>query len=215
LKIFLAMPATESEFLTIGEPGLAEVRELGSRFFGSALAVESWADVENKLELEQRRYYDATHSCYAARWGIPDIAERSSDAGEPHGTAGTPILQQIRQRGLTNTLVIVTRYFGGTKLGTGGLVRMYGASAGAALDAAVVRPRVLLRQVRILCSFDDMSIVYRLSRKMYAHVEPMPDTLQPEFCCRISPARVAEFSRELGEQSGGRIQVVEDGTWLS
>lgn len=199
----------------IGEPGFAEVRESGSRFFGSALVVETWDDVESHLSSEQKKHYDASHWCYASRWGIPDVIERSSDAGEPSGTAGLPILQEIRRMNLTNTLVIVTRYFGGTKLGTGGLVRMYGECARAALASATIRERRLLKRWEIKAAFDDIGIVYRVAGKHAAQVEMSAKETEMEFDCRVEAAHEAQFCAAIIEESAGRIRLQERDTCLS
>ena len=100
----------------------AELREKGSRFLAVVSPVESESDAREELRQLERRYPDATHHCWAWRLGWPS-RERSSDAGEPHGTAGEPILRVLRGAGLSNTLAVVVRWFGGVKLGKGGLVR--------------------------------------------------------------------------------------------
>ncbi len=104
-------------YLVIAGPGHAQTRVLGSRFFGSALPVSGLEEVNAFLEAEKKRYHDATHWCWAARWGVgKTLVEKSTDAGEPHGTAGIPIMREIQKRELHDALVIVTRWFGGTKL---------------------------------------------------------------------------------------------------
>jgi uncharacterized YigZ family protein len=111
----------------------------GSRFIVTAAPVESETVARSLLEEVATRRPDATHHCWA--WRIADPAiDRAGDAGEPSGSAGRPILAQLVGRGLVNTAVVVTRYFGGTKLGVGGLVRAYGGATGEALDRAEIVP---------------------------------------------------------------------------
>lgn len=126
----------------------------GSRFITSLAAAANTEAVQDFLEARRKEFFDATHNCWAWRLGTasPQTGPehfRCSDDGEPSGTAGRPILQEIDSRELTHVVVVVTRYFGGTKLGKGGLVRAYSEAAAAALDLAevvevpIVTPMVL------------------------------------------------------------------------
>lgn len=123
-------------FITLKAPASAELVEKKSRFIGYAAPVADEAAAQAFLQEIRARHRDATHNCYAYQAGEADQFQRSSDDGEPAGTAGRPILEVIRGRGLKNTAVVVTRYFGGILLGTGGLVRAYSAAARAAVEAA-------------------------------------------------------------------------------
>lgn len=128
------------EYLTIRGSGKGEYTEKKSRFLGLALHVESEEEAAGYLEKIRKQYYDARHNCYA--WIIGEQKEkiRSSDDGEPSGTAGAPILKVLEGSGCTNVMIVVTRYFGGTLLGTGGLVRAYTKASREALeDADLVR----------------------------------------------------------------------------
>lgn len=126
----------KQNFITLAGPASAELLEKKSRFIGYAAPVTDEAAALAFLQEIRSRHRDATHNCYAYQAGENDQFQRSSDDGEPSGTAGRPILEVIRGRGLKNTVVVVTRYFGGILLGTGGLVRAYSAAAKAALAAA-------------------------------------------------------------------------------
>ncbi|MEM8996002.1 MAG: YigZ family protein [Acidobacteriota bacterium] len=119
----------------------------GSRFIATVEPCASEADVDAFLEATRDEFRDATHNCYAWRLGLGRDHWRYADDGEPSGTAGRPILQEIDGRGLTDIAVVVTRYYGGTKLGTGGLLRAYGASAAAGLDAAQIVERPVVERV--------------------------------------------------------------------
>jgi len=126
------------QYLTIISRGSGEYEEKKSRFLGEAIPVSSEEDVRRELERIRKHYYDARHHCYAYVIGERGEQKKASDDGEPSGTAGLPILKVIGET--TNVLVVVTRYFGGTLLGTGGLVRSYTQAAKAALqDAGAVR----------------------------------------------------------------------------
>lgn len=125
----------------------AELRDTGSRFFAFLAPAPDVAHAEEFLAALRKRYPDATHHCFAWRIGRPPV-ERASDAGEPAGTAGPPMLAVLRGADLTDVVAVVVRWFGGTKLGKGGLVRAYGGAVRAALEQLPVRTeraRVLIR----------------------------------------------------------------------
>jgi uncharacterized YigZ family protein len=199
------------EYQTIAEPGRAQTRVLGSRFLGMAVYAASWEEVLQFIEHEKKESHDATHWCYAARLGFPkpDL-EKSSDAGEPHGTAGIPILREIQKRELVNSLVIVTRWFGGTKLGTGNLARAYGECASLALDAAAVEQRKIVRQFRAECPHDDQGILYSVAKRFQASIVADASADRALFQIRISPDRYSSLTETLVEASGGRIKIYRE-----
>ncbi|MEM8929781.1 MAG: YigZ family protein [Acidobacteriota bacterium] len=116
----------------------------GSRFLGTVTPVETRDAAAAALDELRVEFREATHNCYAWRVGTDPEAKRASDDGEPSGTAGRPILQEIDGRRLTNVLVVVTRWYGGTKLGTGGLLRAYSAAASEALDRVEIVERPIV-----------------------------------------------------------------------
>ncbi len=194
------------DYLTIAGPGHAQTRVLGSRFLGSASPVQSEEQVTALLQTERKLYHDATHWCYAYRLGFGgDLIERASDAGEPRGTAGVPILREIKRRDLTHCLVMVTRYFGGTKLGTGGLARAYGDCAGLTLETArAIRVEVRLR-CRVECPYDLQNIVYTVAHRMNASVEVTPSAERAIFYLSTSPDAMPTLIAALVEAGSGRI----------
>lgn len=113
------------EFTTIIENGTAEIIEKKSKFIANIFYVETVEDAENIIKETKKKYYDARHNCASYRILEDKIIEKASDDGEPSGTAGGPMLNILQKNNLANILVIVTRYFGGILLGTGGLVRAY------------------------------------------------------------------------------------------
>lgn len=132
-------------YVTLSAPHREEVRIRSSRFIATAQPALTPDKARSALAAISREMHDATHHCWAFR--LSDGAEASSDAGEPSGTAGRPILFAIASAGLTDTLVVVTRYFGGIKLGTGGLARAYRDAAGLVLEHA---PRVVRHHTAVL-----------------------------------------------------------------
>lgn len=130
-----------SSYKTVYTGGSGEITEKKSRFLAEIIPVSSEEEAMEFLEKIKKIYWDARHHCWAYVIGRNPATERMSDDGEPAGTAGKPILEVIRGAGLTDVFVVVTRYFGGTLLGTGGLVRAYTAAARTALENADIITR--------------------------------------------------------------------------
>ena len=149
-------------YRTLAAAATIELKVDGSRFIGEALPAADRDTAEAQIATIRQREHSATHHCTAYRVGRAGDTFRYNDDGEPTGTAGPPLLRQIDARDLTNTLVVVTRYYGGTKLGTGGLARAYGDAASAALEAAPVVERVIRVPVRVEFAYDDTSAANRL-----------------------------------------------------
>ena len=134
-------------FTTLASPGADEIRIQRSRFLAEAHPIVSREDVTLVLDKMATRYHDSRHVCHGWCLGHDEsVSEGRSDGGEPSGTAGEPILAAIRSAGVTDVAVVVVRYFGGIKLGTGGLGRAYRDAAKGAIDAAP-RRKVLLGRV--------------------------------------------------------------------
>ncbi|MEX1031452.1 MAG: YigZ family protein [Paenibacillaceae bacterium] len=136
-------------YITVQQANKAEIVIKRSRFIGHAKPVDSEEEAISFVEEIRKQYSDATHNCYAYMVGERDQYQKQSDAGEPSGTAGKPILEVIKNRHMKNVVVVVTRYFGGVMLGAGGLVRAYTDGAVAGIDAAVPVWKKLHQEVRI------------------------------------------------------------------
>lgn len=141
----------------------AELRERGSRFLAVVRPAASEESARRTLDALAAEHRDATHLCWAARIGWPPL-ERSSDAGEPSGTAGVPILQVLRGAGLSDVVAVVVRWFGGTKLGKGGLARAYAAAAREAVAALPVGRRVPTAELVLELPYEVLGAVKRLVR---------------------------------------------------
>jgi len=141
---------SEPEFYqTIEQPSLAEFKDRGSRFIAYTFSIQTTDDFKNHLQQLKKEHAKAVHHCFAYRLGTDGNNFRVSDDGEPSGTAGKPILGQIDSKGLTNILVIVVRYFGGTLLGVPGLINAYKTTAAMALQLtpAIQKPITIRWQV--------------------------------------------------------------------
>jgi len=204
------------DFWTIAEPGTAQTRVLGSRFSATAIACADESALEELIETVKKKHYDASHHCWAMILRSESgPLEKCSDAGEPKGTAGLPILHEVQGRNLVDCAVIVTRWFGGTKLGTGGLVRAYGECAALALEAARKIQRRTGVTVLVTAPFELQSHVYHLAGKFGAHLESEAGLDGTRFHIRLRRALIAEFEAALVEQSAGKLSAVIGETWIS
>lgn len=136
-------------YKTLAAYGKEEIVIKKSRFIGYALPVETEAEAGAFIEKIRKQHWDANHNCYAYQIGAHDDIQKSNDDGEPAGTAGRPMLEVLKKEGLKNSLVVVTRYFGGVLLGSGGLIRAYGQTASAGLHAAGIVTRSLFQTIEI------------------------------------------------------------------
>jgi len=176
-----------------------------SEFLGIAFPVTTEDAFFAELAASTKRHYDATHLCWAFRlFANGEIRARSADAGEPSGTAGKPILSAIEGADLYDVAVIVVRWYGGVKLGTGGLSRAYRDTAAEALRAASIEDRYIYQRFRITVPFDQLGVVYRLidAPHVLLTAEHFGETNEFDFDVRLSRAK--EFAKTLAEK---RIQI--------
>lgn len=127
-----------NEYKTIYKGGNCEISEKKSRFIANTLPIQNEEEAIAFIELMKKKYWDAKHHCFAYVIGEHNEIQRCSDDGEPNGTAGRPILDVLVGEGIHNSIIVVTRYFGGTLLGTGGLVRAYSGAAKASLTESTI-----------------------------------------------------------------------------
>ncbi len=157
-------------YMTLADKSEGIYREKGSKFIALAYPVGSVDEIKDILALLRKRYYDARHVCYAYMLGPERTEFRSSDDGEPSGTAGRPILGQINSRQLTDVLVVVVRYFGGVLLGTGGLITAYKDAAADALEHASIVERRVETALTISFEYPMMNEVLRRIREHNARL---------------------------------------------
>ncbi len=145
------------------EPTIFKDRK--SKFIGYAFPVNNVEEVKPIVDQLKKEHHNARHWCYAYRIGIEHIEERANDDGEPSNSAGTPILNQIKGKNLTNVLVVVVRYFGGVKLGVGGLINAYKTAAQMVLDQAEIVEKIRTKNLEIIFDYPDMNKVMRLIKE--------------------------------------------------
>lgn len=157
-------------YLTLKTTAEAQLTEKRSRFLAFAFHVNNEAEAKNIVGQFKKKYYDARHVCYAYVLEENGNTTRANDDGEPSGTAGRPILGQIQSRGLTYTLAIVVRYFGGVKLGTGPLGVAYKTAAANALDEAEKEERIVKAQFEVCVPYSDADTAMRFVREAGADI---------------------------------------------
>jgi uncharacterized YigZ family protein len=152
----------EDTYKTIAKPAEGSYSEKRSKFLAYAFPVQNEQEVKQRLAEIQKKHWDARHHCYAYILGPHKDAYRMNDNGEPSGTAGRPIYGQLLSKDLTNTLVIVVRYFGGIKLGVSGLQNAYKVAAKEALDSAVIEERTVQETYRIVFEYVKMNDIMQI-----------------------------------------------------
>ncbi len=153
-------------YSSIAEPSQGLFKDNGSRFIALAYPVETEQEVKDIVSALRKEYHDARHHCYAYRLGYKGDVFRSSDDGEPSGSAGRPILGQIDSAGLSDVLVVVVRYFGGIKLGIPGLIRAYKTSSADALAHATVVEKIAGVWLRLSFGYGAMNTVMKVLKEM-------------------------------------------------
>ncbi|RPJ49251.1 MAG: YigZ family protein [Candidatus Latescibacterota bacterium] len=194
-------------YRALAEEGESETRVLGSRFLGIAAPIGGEEEAAERIDRLRRKHHDATHVCFAWRLGHGAGAKgRSSDAGEPSGTAGAPILAAIERAAVSDALVAVVRWFGGTKLGTGGLARAYGDSARLALDAARTEERVVREMLAFVYAYPLSGRVLRLAEKHGALVEDTSYGDEVRLVLAVPRSRLAALRADLADATAGAVR---------
>jgi len=182
----------------------------GSRFLTSVAPATSVEEAEAFVERIRREFADATHNCWAYRVGPDGAAFRSSDDGEPSGSAGRPILQQVEGHGLTDVAIVVTRWFGGTKLGVGGLVRAYGGAAGKTLDRTPCRTILVTRRIAIEHPYECSGAVQSLLAARDLEPSSAEYGAHVALVLEVPERDVETFTRELLDRTAGRARLVPE-----
>lgn len=197
------MSDSRDTYFTVNEECRAEISVKGSTFIATCTPVSSRESALERLSQIRSEFFDATHNCYAYRLGINGLDFRFSDDGEPNSTAGKPILFMIQKYDVSDTLLIVTRYYGGTKLGVGGLSRAYADAAEHVLKQCVKKPVYKTAKVRLLCVYEDIGMIKTLI-ETYAvsHDADYRDII--EIYCDIPYSGVEEFCRIVTQKTNAR-----------
>lgn len=165
--------------------GDALYKEKGSKFIGYVFPIASEDDVKINIDELKKKHHSARHWCYAWQLGIEEISYRANDDGEPNNSAGQPIYGQILSKDLTNVLVVVVRYFGGTKLGVGGLISAYKTSAKLILEEAVIVKKTIDVFYKLNFEYKDMNKVMRIIKEQKLYIENQKMELNCEFLISV------------------------------
>ena len=175
----------------------AEYEIKKSRFIAHVKHVETEESAREFLQTIRKKYFDATHNCSAWILGENGNLQKSNDDGEPGGTAGNPILETIKKNDLTNTAVVVTRYFGGIKLGAGGLIRAYSHTAALGIESAKILRMTTFQKVSLTLEYNFLATVENFLRKKNIRVENSDYADVVTLNILIVPAQVENFLTEL------------------
>ena len=196
-----------TSYLTVARDAEAELEVRRSRFRCTLRRVEDETAARAVVEALRKEHGDARHHCSAFVLGPPpNPVERSSDDGEPAGTAGAPMLEVLRGRGLSDVAAVVTRWFGGTLLGTGGLARAYGDAVRAAVDAAGTVRRELVREYSLLLDHADAGRIESELRSRGVTVLGATYQASVELRLAVPPASEATLAGQLAELTGGAVE---------
>ena len=188
----------EDSFLTIEKVAEGLYTEKRSKFISFAIPVNTIEDVQCELKTYQKKYFDARHVCYAYILGNDGETSRSSDDREPSGTAGRPILGQLRSQNLTNILLIVVRYFGGTELGAANLGRAYKTAAADALTKAQIKEIVIMDSLVFESPYPEIDRAMRIARDLGGKIVSQTYTDQSvKLKVNIRSGKIAELRKKL------------------
>lgn len=191
--------------------GQGEIVEKKSRFICTVLAVNTEEEAIGFIEKMRKQYWDATHNCFAYVIGERQQIQRCSDDGEPSGTAGRPMLDVLLGNKLSNAAVVVTRYFGGTLLGTGGLVRAYSKSTQVGLENSVVFEKCCGKQVSISTDYNGIGKLQYIAATMELHTLDTEYTDKVVVKLLVPEDKLDEMDKKVTEATSGKAKIeIED-----
>lgn len=206
------MSLSNSGFRTVLHCGEDQIIEKKSRFIGQVFPVTDEDEANAVIESCRKKYWDARHNCYAYIIGTgSNPLKRFSDDGEPSGTAGKPILETLEKKEVTNCLIVVTRYFGGTLLGTGGLVRAYTAAAQAGLEAAGIVSMRMCDRLEMTTDYNGAGkLQYLLGQNGIQSECDYSDCVR--ITCSVPVGLTEKLTKEIINLTGGKTQPEITGT---
>ena len=203
------------QYKTIIEQGQSEIIEKKSHFIATVCPVKTEEEAKTFIENMKKKYWDATHNVFAYQIGEHNEIQRFSDDGEPQGTAGMPVLDVLQRENIKNTAIVVTRYFGGTLLGTGGLVRAYGKAAKQGLISVGICEVVLYKKYHVTVSYTDSGKVqYEILQNGY----DLYDTLYAENVTYIVLVKLEQcnaFLKNIVNITSNRAEIKEYDTFYA
>lgn len=189
----------------------SQFREKRSKFIGIMIPVKTEEEISKRLRTMKKQYRDATHICYAYRCYLEEtgeIAEGKSDAGEPLGTAGQPILFHLQQNQIVNALLLVVRYFGGIKLGRSGLARAYGNTAALVINDMELTSFIPTTKVCLEVPYGMIGITQNIIRQFEGKVLHRDYDEKTKLLIQIPTEKIDEFQNYIITESGEKIQIL-------
>ncbi|GHA71938.1 IMPACT family protein [Pontibacter akesuensis] len=200
----------EDTYRTIEAPSEGLYKEKGSKFIALAFPVYSEEDVKDTLAELRKKYYDARHHCYAYILGADQTRYRANDDGEPNHSAGDPILGQMRSAGLSNVLIVVVRYFGGTKLGVSGLINAYKVAAAEAIAQATILEKHETTLLQAHYDYPQMNDVMSLVKEYDLTVREQRFMLDCRLTLEVRKSLQEEITQKLEEMEGVKVEELAD-----
>jgi len=199
----------QDTYLTVSsKPASTEFKVKGSKFIGHVFHVLNKNQAEAVYNNIRHKYHDATHNCFAYRMSADEF--RYSDDGEPSGTAGKPIYQMLEKMDLVQTIIIVTRYFGGTKLGIGGLSRAYAQTAAEVLNETKIEKKIVYTTLTIETSYETLSPFLEILNKFQGIIGKTEYSDKITYCVQIPFSKAALFLNEMKAFTGRGIKIVDE-----
>lgn len=192
-------------FKTISSKAEGQFRDRGSKFIALAYPVVSEDEIKEKIAAIKKDYHDARHHCFAWRLGAEMDRYRLNDDGEPSGSAGKPIFGQIQKFGLTDILVVVVRYFGGTLLGVGGLINAYRTATATAFGHAAIFEKKVEKQIQLEFSYEATNSVMKVAKEFNLAFEDQVFDLKCTLSFRVWTRDYALVSKRLEKLDGCSI----------
>ena len=198
-------------YKTINTPSLEVLyKDRGSKFYGYAIPIETDQEVKKALEELKQKHSSAGHFCYAYQHGLETIYYRVSDDGEPNNSAGLPIYGQLQAFKITNILIVVIRYFGGTKLGVGGLISAYKATAKLSLEVSQIKTLDILIPLKLSFVYKDMSKVMRIIKKQQLIIKSQRLEMECEVLVLVKKMNLKSLIRTFEAFHQIKVEVLND-----
>lgn len=198
-------------YKTIKTPSLEVLyKDKGSKFYGYAIPIETDQEVKKALEELKQKHSSAGHFCYAYQHGLETIYYRVSDDGEPNNSAGLPIYGQLQAFKVTNILIVVIRYFGGTKLGVGGLISAYKATAKLSLEVSQIKTLDILIPLKLSFVYKDMSKVMRIIKKQQLIIKSQRLEMECEVLVLVQKMNLKSSIRTFEAFHQIKVEVLND-----
>lgn len=203
----MKMESRKEPYNVVVQGGVGEIEEKKSRFIANTALVNTEEEALGFIEAMRKKYWDARHNCYAYIIGENAQLMRFSDDGEPSGTAGKPILEVLQGANLRNVVVVVTRYFGGTLLGTGGLVRAYTQAAQAGINASDIRTMKYGTELKITTDYNGIGKIQYIMGLRKLMIEDAEYGAEVSFKVKIPYEEEEGVRKEITEATAGRAKI--------